>query len=135
MIQWEPSMETRVSVIDKQHKMLVARVNELVSAMKSGKGRELIGDTLVFLGKYALDHFATEEAFMRQHGYPGYDKHKAIHEAFKQDFGSLAKEFDTGAKSLSLTVQVQHRIADWLRTHILQTDQELGRYLRAKGAA
>ena len=135
MIQWEPSMETRVSVIDKQHKMLVARVNELVSAMKSGKGRELIGDTLVFLGKYALDHFATEEAFMRQHSYPEYDKHKAIHEAFKQDFGSLAKEFDAGEKSLSLTVQVQHRIADWLRTHILQTDQELGRFLRAKGAA
>lgn len=135
MLQWEPALETRVTAIDSQHKELVKKVNELVEAMKSGKGRQVVGDILVFLGKYAVDHFGTEEALMKKHAYPGYDKHKAIHEAFKQDFGQLAKAFDGGAQNLTLTLQVQHRVLDWLKDHILKVDQELGKFLKEKGVA
>ncbi|RMG85450.1 MAG: hypothetical protein D6708_15740 [Candidatus Dadabacteria bacterium] len=88
---------------------------------------------LAFLGKYAVEHFATEEALMQRHGYPGYAEHRAIHEAFKKDFGALAAEYDRNPEKLSVTIQVQRRVMDWLRGHILGTDQEMGAFLRGKG--
>lgn len=135
MLQWEPAMETKVGEIDRQHKELVKQVNELVEAMKSGKGRQLVGDVLVFLGKYAVQHFGTEEALMQKHKYPQYETHKGIHEAFKQDFGKLAQEFQDGSQNLSLTIQVQQRVLDWLKKHILGTDQELAKYLKTCGVS
>ncbi|MBI5443392.1 MAG: hemerythrin family protein [Deltaproteobacteria bacterium] len=133
MLQWEPSMETKVSEIDRQHKDLVKRVNDLIEAMRAGKGRQLVGDVLVFLGKYAVQHFGTEEALMQKHRYPNYEAHKGIHEAFKKDFGKLAQEFQEGSQNLSLTIAVQQRVLDWLKRHILETDQELGRFLKTCG--
>lgn len=135
MLQWEPAMATNVAAIDNQHKELVRQVNELVEAMKAGKGRQRIGDVLVFLGKYAVDHFGMEESLMKTHAYPGYEKHKAVHEAFKQDFGQLAKEFGVDGQNLTLTIQVQRRVLDWLKAHILQVDKELGAFLKGKGVA
>lgn len=121
--------------MDAQHKELIRQVNELLNAMRAGKGRQVIGDVLAFLGRYAEEHFATEEALMRRHEYPGYGEHKAIHEAFKRDFGALAAEYDRSPEKLSVTIQVQRRVLDWLRNHILNTDQKMGVFLREKGVA
>ncbi|GAB4264588.1 bacteriohemerythrin [Deferrisoma sp.] len=134
-MQWEAKMATGIAKVDAQHKELIRQVNELMDAMKAGKGRQIIGDVLAFLGKYAVEHFATEEALMQRHGYPGYAEHKAVHEAFKKDFGALAAEYDRNPEKLSVTIQVQHRVMDWLRDHILGIDQKLGAFLREKGVA
>ncbi len=132
-MQWEAKMATGIAKVDAQHKELIRQVNELLDAMREGKGRRIIGDVLAFLGKYAVEHFATEEALMQRHGYPGYAEHRAIHEAFKKDFGALAAEYDRNPEKLSVTIQVQRRVMDWLRGHILGTDQEMGAFLRGKG--
>jgi len=134
MIQWSSAMETGVPVIDRQHKELVRQVNELVEAMRAGKGRQVVGDTLVFLGRYAQEHFETEEGLMKRFGYPGYERHRAVHEAFKRDFADLSAEYDRNPEKLALTIKVQKRVMDWLREHILRVDAEAGRYLREHGA-
>ena len=133
MLQWEPAMATGVGVVDRQHKELVKQVNDLVTAMKAGKGRQVVGEVLTFLGKYAVDHFSMEEGLMQKHGYPEYAEHKAIHETFKRDFGALAQQFDAAPTSLSLTIEVQRRVTEWLKDHILNTDGKVGKYLTAKG--
>ncbi len=135
MLQWEPAMATGIGSVDRQHKDLVQQVNQLVEAMKSGKGRQVVGDLLVFLGKYAVDHFGLEESLMQRHDYPAYADHKAVHEAFKKDFGVLAGQFDAAPSSLSLTIDVQRRVTDWLRNHILNTDAKLGAFLKERGVA
>lgn len=133
MLQWEPAMATGIAAVDRQHKDLISRVNELLTAMKAGKGRQMVGELLAFLGKYAVEHFGTEEALMHKHAYPGYAEHKAIHEAFKKDFGALAAQLDAGPTNLSLTIEVQRRVMDWLKTHILSMDAALGKYLAGRG--
>ena len=135
MLKWEAAMETGIATVDRQHQELVDKVNELMTAMKEGKGREIIGDVLAFLGNYAVDHFRTEETLMDRHKYPDADKHKAIHETFKADFGRLVGEYDANPTKVSLTIEVQRRVGEWLRGHILNVDKELGKYLAEKGAA
>ena len=40
--------------------------------MPLGKGAEAVGETLVFLDRYARMHFSTEEGYMGSTHYPGY---------------------------------------------------------------
>ncbi len=133
-LEWTPSMETGIDVVDRQHRELVEQVNRLVEAMRAGKGRKVVGEILSFLGRYAVEHFQTEEKIMEQGGYPDLDKHREVHEAFKKDFGELAAEYDRSPTKLSLTIEVQRRVMAWLREHILKMDMKAAEYLRAHGA-
>ena len=134
-LQWTPDMETGIEVVDRQHRELVEQVNRLLQAMRAGKGRKVVGDLLAFLGRYAVEHFQTEEEIMRKGGYPEYERHRAVHEAFKRDFAKLAAEYEKQANTkLALTIEVQKRVMEWLRQHILKTDKKAAEHLREHGA-
>ncbi len=133
-LEWTPSMETGIDVVDRQHRELVDQVNRLVEAMRAGKGRQVVGDILSFLGRYAVEHFQTEERIMERGGYPDLERHRQVHEAFKKDFGALAAEYDRSPTKLSLTIEVQRRVMEWLRDHVLKMDKKAAEYLRAQSA-
>jgi hemerythrin len=133
MVQWDASFETKVTAIDDQHRELVRQINVLGSALKEGKARHTIGDVLIFLGQYAVEHFATEEALMLLHGYPGHAEHKTVHQTFKTEFAELTAQVSADPLGLATTVQVRKRIMEWLKNHILKVDQQLGAFLREKG--
>ncbi len=134
-MQWEPKMATGIAKIDAQHKELIRRINKLLDAMKEGQGREMVGEVLEFLGRYVVEHFADEEALMKRYGYPKYPEHKAIHDRFKKEFEALAADNGKRAGSLSLTLQVQNKVVDWLRKHIMNVDVKMAAQLKEKGAA
>jgi len=114
-------------------------VNGFARARKVGKDQEVGGEVLAFLGKYAVEHFGMEDGLLRKQGYPGYaehkgcTEHKAIHEVFQKDFGALAPQFDAAPKILSPTIDVQRRVTDCLKAHILGTDAKLGPFLTERG--
>lgn len=127
--QWTTSLSVGVSVIDEQHKEIFARVNKLLDATSRGKGKEEIGQTLDFLGKYVVAHFGAEEARMRDANYPEAAAHKKQHEQFLRDFTALSGQFDREGASAGLVIAVQHQVCDWLITHIGKTDKALGSFL------
>ena len=131
-LQWSPSLAMGVPEIDRQHQELFSQVNELLSAMASGQGRERLLPLLEFLGRYATQHFRTEERYMSQYSYPAAAAHKQQHEAFVQAFGHLAAEAKAQGASTDLTLKVQRQVVDWLQSHVAGTDRSLGAYLRAK---
>jgi hemerythrin-like metal-binding protein len=133
VIEWNSSLSIGVPSVDAQHQELVKVFNELQDAMREGKGSEKILPTLQFLGEYALKHFSTEESLMRIHRYPGYEEHRAAHDAFKADFGRLLKETESTKHRLAKTMAVSSGLLDWLFTHIKQVDKELGAFLVTKG--
>jgi len=134
MIQWGPNMEIGVPMIDSQHKELIARANSLVAAMRRGDGRRNIVDVIEFLGQYVEEHFSFEESVMRENNYPKYETHRAVHNCFKADFQALALKFQSSVTKIGPTIEVQHRVMDWLRKHIQGTDIDLGKYLKAMKA-
>jgi hemerythrin len=62
---WTPNLVTGNATVDHQHQHLFDMVNELHHGIIHGHGRETMGPILVKLAKYAVDHFATEERFMK----------------------------------------------------------------------
>lgn len=130
-IVWSDKFLVNVKEIDKQHKKLVSIINDLHSAMKEGKGMDIVSSAVENLADYAIIHFATEEKYMKQFGYPGYQEHKSEHDRFSQK----ALDFKNGLKDekVGLSVEVLLFIKDWITRHILGTDKKYSAFFGEKG--
>jgi hemerythrin len=128
-IEWTDDLSIGVPRIDLQHKELFDRVNALLDAMKMGKGKTEVEQTLTFLGDYVVSHFGAEEELMREHNYPAQATHKAQHTRFVADFASLTRTALSGSTNPTLTIGIQRSLVDWLTNHISKTDKALGAFL------
>lgn len=123
-------LKTNVISIDSQHKELFRITNDLLDACKQGKGAESISDVINFLEKYVKTHFLTEEKYMQEYNYPGYNVHKIQHEFFIKKTEELKNLFKRDGATLSLTINISSTIVNWLVNHIRGLDRELANFLR-----
>lgn len=131
-IQWDQSLSVGIDEIDNQHKELFNRVNALLDACNQGKGKQVVGEIIDFLGDYVITHFGAEERYMQQYNYPDYDAHKAMHDGFIDSFGQLKKKFESEGPGIQLVLQTNRTVVDWLIKHIGNTDKALGAFLKTK---
>jgi hemerythrin len=128
-IPWLPHYEVNVSEIDHQHRELFRMFNDLLDATWDGKGKDSIKEGIIFLADYVVNHFATEEKFMRQYEFPDYPDHKKAHDNFTADVTTFIKEYGIKEISSELLVSVVIKLGDWTRDHIRGMDHELGTFL------
>jgi hemerythrin len=131
-IQWDQSLSVGIDKIDNQHKELFNRVNALLDACNQGKGKQVVGEIIDFLGDYVVTHFGAEERYMQQYNYPDYGAHKAMHDGFIDSFGQLKKKFESEGPGIQLVLQTNRTVVDWLIKHIGNTDKALGAFLKTK---
>jgi hemerythrin len=131
LIAWNDSLSVKVAEIDQQHRKLITMINELNDAMKIGKGKDALGKILDNLSNYTATHFGTEEKYFAKFGYPDTANHKREHALFVQKVSA----FKDGLKSgkLTLSIEVINFLSDWLKTHIMGTDQKYSQFFNAKG--
>ncbi len=130
LIEWSDEYSVKVNSIDNQHIKLVEMVNTLHSAMKEGKGKEVIGKVISDLVSYTETHFAHEEDLMKKHSYPEYSKHKAMHDELVGQVKEIEKSYKEGKTVLSH--DILNFLKSWLMVHIGETDKRLGSYLVSK---
>ena len=106
-------------------------INELSNAMASRKGFEITNQVLDKTIEYAGYHFQTEEALMEQFSYPGMEKHKATHEAFRIKVTALKRQLDEHVATVPQ--ELLEYLRSWLINHITIVDKELGLFLVQKG--
>jgi len=134
-IEWSDTFAVGIAEIDRQHRALIDQFNELMGAMQASKGKLAIEKMLAFLGDYVVMHFQTEEALMLQHGYPGYEGHRTQHRGFVKTLEGLKAEFERTGPTSMLAIAVNAKVGGWLVRHVLNADQELGRFLRERKAS
>lgn len=130
--EWSSSLETGHAGIDNQHKQLVAALNALLEACRSGRGQAELERTLDFLGGYTIKHFTDEEKLQQQSNYPDYFQHRQCHEDFKPVVQNLAEELLREGPTDELVEKVYESIGDWLLEHIKGDDFRFAAYLRAQ---
>lgn len=128
---WEDRFSVGIAEIDMQHQKLVQMLNELYDAMKAGKGNDVLGKVLNGMIQYTASHFATEERYMKLHGYPDFAAHKREHDSLTQQVLELQEQFNAGQPVLSMKVGTF--LKGWLINHISGTDMGYSPFLRAKG--
>lgn len=130
MYEWNPSLSVGHATIDSQHQEWFKRANALMDAMKQGKGRDEIEQTLAFLSEYVSIHFGDEEKLMRQHNYPGYQEQKTQHDQFVALIHGAQKDFKEKGANSAMVIQLQQNIFSWLINHINKLDKGLGEFLK-----
>jgi hemerythrin len=128
MITVTKDMEVGIAKIDEQHKELINRINTITSMGSKCFSKEETQKTLDLLGKYVVQHFGDEEALQIECNYPKYECHKAIHQAFIDDFIKLKEEFVKHGASFNFTIELNNRIVSWIVRHIKNVDVEFGKY-------
>ena len=129
---WTNDLTIGIIWIDNQHKKLIEKINGLSNAIKENRGEVEIGTILKFLEEYTKAHFDTEEKYMLNYQYPGYQTHKKEHELFKQDLKKLREEHKFLGASRELAQQIEKRVINWYLDHIAKVDKSMGTFLRSK---
>jgi len=130
-LNWTPDLSVGIARIDAEHRKIVAFLNELYAAMHAGQGREALGKVLNELLVYTGTHFATEERFMAEHGYPECADHTQRHRKMTEKVKELNRQYRDG--TLTSPIQITNFLKDWLAKHIRETDKRYGPFLASKG--
>ena len=131
LIEWKENFSVGVQEIDTQHKSLINMINELNDAMKNRKGKEALEKIIQNLVSYVEKHFSTEERYFDKFGYPNTMEHKKEHSDFVQKVLEFNEGFEKG--KLGLSIDVMRFLSDWLKNHILGSDQKYVRFFAEKG--
>ena len=119
IIQWRPTLETGIDVIDQQHKRIVDYINALRIAQVKGD-RGAVAKTIDDVIDYTQSHFGFEEALMEDAGYPLLNAHKRVHELFIRRVAVLHQRFKSGE---DIAQELHNVLARWLITHIQTEDR------------
>lgn len=128
LIEWSDSLMVNIPQIDTQHQKLVVLINQLHNAMKVGKSRAIVGETLKGLIEYTAMHFKTEEDLMETYQYPQFSEHKAAHEKLVESVLAFQQQFQNNEAFVAM--DVMEFLKDWLINHINGTDKAYSPFLR-----
>ncbi len=122
LIVWSEKYSVKNQLIDNQHQKLVALINDLHSAMKEGKGKEISYKVMNDLIVYTREHFNTEEGIMLKSRYALFSEHKAEHEQLTKKVIELQNDLQSG--NFNLTLELLTFLRNWLINHIEKTDKK-----------
>ncbi len=125
--QWDESMSTGDAELDRQHKLLIQKLNELVSAMANRQADAELGKLMDFLEKYVVKHFSEEEAVMDQRKCPAAAANRQAHAQFVKRFGELKAALAQGGATSRVVIDTMRELGDWLPKHIKAIDAQLAR--------
>lgn len=119
--EWKDSMSVGHPMIDHDHKLLIQYVDEMHAAMMAGKAKDVVGPILNKLVAYTKDHFGREEIIWKAGHYVDLEKHQSEHAFLLKTVGEFKGHYDKG--TVALSVDVANCLRDWLKIHILKSDQ------------
>lgn len=129
---WNSSFETRVGVVDAQHRRLVELINGLGTLLAEGGvvPPPVLAQTHRALADYAGYHFEEEERLMSevQVDKRHQERHRREHQLFRE---YVTVAMDRGATEGGEENQLLTYLVHWLTYHILGADQEMARQIHA----
>jgi len=127
-IQWDKSFSVDAPMIDAQHMKWIAIINNLHDSLlgKVPASNKSTGDILDEMIDYTHFHFSSEEAYIQEIGYPGFDSHVKLHSQFNQQLLDVREMIRGG--DLLLFAEEMEVLMYWLKNHILHEDMKYSDY-------
>ena len=121
-LQWEDSYSVGVNEIDKQHRVIIEVINELITEISAKPSEENIVGIIHKLLNYKDYHFKTEEKYFDMYNFEGADEHKKEHIKFGEKIAEMEKEYKEDV--IKLAFELVDFLEDWLINHLINKDQE-----------
>ena len=119
-IAWSEALRVGIPAIDAEHEQLAAQMNRLWSAARAAQPRAILDSGLREMLAKLKEHFATEEAYMHAHPYPGATEHLSEHSRVLSVVRGLLAHVD----EQSVAIGVRY-LADWLNRHVATFDADM----------
>lgn len=131
-IKWDDTYNLNVPIIDEEHKKFIKIINKVTNITNQDySDREEIAVVLYEMIMHALNHFKTEEEYMRKYKYSEYLVHQEEHNDF------IKKTVDFSNRTIrddyDITNEVLEYLQVWLANHIQGTDKKLVKCLSGNG--
>ncbi len=124
---WNSRYATGIEVIDAQHRAIFEALNRLAEAFRTGRAPGLVDESLEALLAYTVEHFQTEERYMRELDYPGLAAHQAEHAVLIVKSQELRERYAEGSP---VVMDVTIFFADLLQHHINQVDMAMVAFMK-----
>ena len=132
-INWDWTLDIGIDSIDNQHRELFNRLDQLLTSIEDGKGHDEVIKTLDFLEEYVIQHFNEEEELQTKINYPLLNIQHAQHEEFKIDLKEFRRIFETQGTSTLLALNIEEKLVNWFKNHIINLDKDLEDFLIENG--
>ena len=130
-VEFDDSLITGNTMIDNQHKELIAKIDALLTCCEQGGGKVQAIKMLDYLENYTEFHFAEEEKLQEEVSYPALEGHRQKHEEFKKAVEVLYDMLvEEEGPSEAFVAAVKKNVVDWLFDHIKNMDQALAAYIK-----
>ena len=127
--EFDDTLVTGNEMIDGQHKELIEKINQLLSACENGDGKVKAIQTLAYLSEYTEFHFGEEEKLQEEIDYPGIKEHKKEHEKLRETVKELHEMLEESEGPTEAFVQqVEKNVVKWLYNHIKGFDRSVAEY-------
>lgn len=129
-ITFDDNLITGNKTIDTQHKELIERIQNFVTACQNGDSKLKAIKMLDYLDEYTNFHFQEEEQLQREVSYPELARHQEKHEEFKKSIRELYDFLNENeGPNEQFTEQVKVNVVDWLFHHIKTFDRSVAEYI------
>ncbi len=126
VIDWKHEFSVSIPKIDKQHKVLIAIVNELSEAIDQEESGCIIEEIISRLSLYAITHFSDEERFMERYAFPDLPSHKEEHRVFIGQIETFKEQLCNDQSILARDVLTY--LKNWFANHLLSVDQKYAEF-------
>ncbi|HQD42216.1 MAG TPA: hemerythrin family protein [Bacillota bacterium] len=137
-MMWKEKYKIGVELIDGQHRELFRRVSDFVKTVQSedkwDEKLSKVKETLEFMKAYVITHFDDEEAYQKEIGYPEYERHRQIHQRFKDEVQKYAEKFQEESYSEETVQEFGGKLMAWLINHVAGEDQKIGDFQNRGGS-
>src|SRR5574343_1375967 len=113
-LEWSEDLDTGITVIDDQHRRIVAMINQLDDAQRTAN-KAKVGTVIDELIDYTVSHFAFEEAMLEEAGYVFTKAHKRVHALFIKRVEDYRQRFTSGE---DIADELKGLLGRWLFSHI-----------------
>ncbi|MGB0127266.1 MAG: bacteriohemerythrin [Rhodocyclaceae bacterium] len=135
IFQWDDSYRVGIEEIDRQHQALVEMINIIDAAVSEGVAAAVVAKLLSDLRAYTRYHFAAEEQLMLEGNCdPEHLRaHLRQHRDFERSLSQIRRAYDVSGPAVAGSLL--EFLLNWLKSHMLASDLEMGRLLGYGGGA
>ena len=130
-IKWNNKYCVGISVLNEEHKQLFDFLNKAIHAKEHSDNKEELMDVLEEMTEYALEHFETEESYMREFNYPKFRYHSEEHYKFFTKTIAYFEKVVNGDYHISN--ELIEYLKQWLVNHIQVTDRQYIDWFKKNG--
>ena len=122
IIKWDSKYEVHVKKIDRQHRKIVDILNKLYDLQEIAADSQKIEKIFDDLRNYIVEHFKTEEEYLKKIECDGFDRQKEEHNAFIDTICNYQRDYFK-EKPLAV-INLFNYVWDWFAHHILTVDKK-----------